>query len=79
MMDDDFKEWLKGMPASFVQYLYEIYLLNEYASEHGVPPDSVGMSIQGDNFRMVFTKQPIKAPDWFTKSNGIDETLDKDK
>lgn len=59
MMDEDFKEWLKSMPASFVQYLYEIYLLNEYASEHDVPPDSVGMSIRGDNFRMVFTTRPI--------------------
>jgi len=79
VLDDDFMEFMKELPIGFMQYLYEIYQLNQFAEQHGVPPDSVGMSIQGDNFRMVFTKQPIKAPDWFTKSNGIDETLDKDK
>lgn len=86
MMDDDFKEWLKGMPSSFVQYLYEIYLLNEYASEHGVPPDNVGMSIQGDNFRMVFstknlqpiTDQEIRKLNKALLYNGL-TGLDKDK
>lgn len=59
MLDDDFMEFMKELPVGFMQYLYEMYLLNEYASEHGVPPDNVGMSIQGDNFRMVFTTRPI--------------------
>lgn len=57
MLDDDFMQWLKELPIGFMQYLYEVYQLNEYAEQQGVPQDAVGMSIQGDNFRMVFTSK----------------------
>lgn len=62
MIDDDFMEFMKELPVGFMQYLYEVYQLNEFAEQQGVPQDSVGMSIQGDNFRMVFTNQIPKAP-----------------
>lgn len=68
MIDDDFMEFMKELPVGFVQYLYEVYQLNQFAEQQGVPQDSVGMSIQGDNFRMVFTskmqepKQPVVRP-----------------
>ena len=73
VIDDDFMEFMKDLPIGFMQYLFEVYQLNQFAEEHGVGPDNVGMSIQGDNFRMVFIKQPIKAPDWLTKNNGVEE------
>ena len=60
MIDDDFMEFMKELPVGFMQYLYEVYQLNQFAEQQGVPQDSVGMSIQGDNFRMVFTSQPPK-------------------
>lgn len=60
MIDDDFMEFMKELPVGFMQYLYEVYQLNQFAEQQGVPQDSVGMSIQGDNFRMVFTTQPPK-------------------
>lgn len=55
MIDEDFMDWLKELPIGFMHYLYEVYQLNQFAEQQGVPQDSVGMSIQGDNFRMVFT------------------------
>jgi len=60
VIDDDFMEFMKELPVGFMQYLYEVYQLNQFAEQHGAPQDSVGMSIQGDNFRMVFTTQPPK-------------------
>lgn len=60
MIDDDFMEFMKELPVGFMQYLYEVYQLNQFAEQQGVSSDSVGMSIQGDNFRMIFTTQPPK-------------------
>jgi hypothetical protein len=74
--DEDFMEFMKELPVGFMHYLYEVYQLNEFADKHGVSPDNVGMSIQGDNFRMVFTSQPQprKKP---TKPQITDEEIAK--